>query len=86
MGNYNNIKQSSLNGEITQELFPYLWEYYEYIYNGPNKINNYNEFLQYFTNYINIPVLMPNNAILVPVQELIGKLPYIFKYLDTKHQ
>lgn len=82
--NYNQIKEESLKGNITDKLFPYLWEYVEYICNK-NKVKNlcedYQKFVQHYTLYLNTFILnkIPNT------HELFQKLPDIFKYLDTIH-
>ena len=85
MSNYNIIKQQALGGNITQELLIYLWEYYQDVA-GILKLQTYEEFCHAFNAYTNIPILMPNQSILVPVQELMEKLPTIFKFLDKKYQ
>jgi hypothetical protein len=83
--NYNQIKQESLNGNITDKLFPYLWEYYEDIPKSKKEITNYQDFVNTYNLYLNTQILN-NNQILQPVQELINKLPDIFKHLDEKYK
>lgn len=85
MNNYETIKQESLSGNITDKLFPFLWEYYQDVA-SIIKLKTYEEFCHAFTAYTNIPILMPNQSIIIPIQELIEKLPNIFNYLDKKYE
>ena len=85
MDNYNIIKQQASNGNITQDLFPYLWEYYEDVCNK-KLVASYEQFLHYFTAYINMPVLTFDQQILIPVQGLMKRLPDIFNHLDRKYE
>ena len=85
MDNYLKIKEESLKGNITDKLFPYLWEYYQ-DKASVLKVETFEEFSHAFISYTNIPVLMPGNRIITPLQELMSKLPHIFKYLDNKYK
>jgi hypothetical protein len=82
---YNQIKEETLKGSITDKLFPYLWEYYQDAAKEL-KVKTYEQFVQYFSQYINIPVLMPNGRIITPVQELMTRLPHIFKHLNETYK
>ena len=85
MDSYLQIKEESLKGNITDKLFPYLWEYYEDI--CTNKlVTQYDKFVQYFSQYLNTPVLMINGSVIMPMETFSRKLPDIFKHLDIKYK
>jgi hypothetical protein len=86
--NYTQIKQESLNGNISDKLFPYLWEYIEHKCQETNTKNlsvDYASFVNNFMRYINTPVIMTHTKVIMPQQQLLNTLPAIFKYLDTKY-
>lgn len=82
---YEKIKTKSLNGFITKELFPYLFQYYKDHANVP-ALNDYNSFSLYFTIYLNTPVIYPDGVVVQPVEELKGQLNKIFTHLDKKYE
>ena len=82
---YEKVRTKSLNGFITKELFPYLFQYYKNHAFIP-ALNDYNAFSLHFTIYLNTPVMYPDGFIAQPIEELKGQLNKIFTHLDTKYQ
>jgi hypothetical protein len=86
--NYIQIKEESLKGNITDKVFPYLWEYIEHKCketNVPNLSKDYGSFVNHFMKYINSPVIMTQTKVIMPQQQLLNTFPKIFEYLDTKY-
>ena len=82
---YQKIRDKSLAGYITRELFPYLFQYYKDHAFIP-ALNDYNMFVTHFILYINTPVVYPDGTITQPVEELKLQLNKIFTHLDKKYE
>ena len=82
---YEKVKNKSLSGYITRELFPYLFQYYKDHAFIP-ALNDYNMFVLQFTIYLNTPVIYPDGSIIQPVEELKLQLNKIFTHLDKKYE
>ena len=82
---YDKVRTKSLNGYITRELFPYLFEYYKDHAFIP-ALNDYNNFVTQFVLYLNIPIAYADGSIIQPVEELKLELNKIFTHLDKKYE
>lgn len=82
---YEKVRNKSLSGYITRDLFPYLFQYYKDHAFIP-ALNDYNMFVIHFTLYLNTPVIYPDGNIIQPVEELKLQLNKIFTHLDKKYE
>lgn len=81
---YETEKNKALNGRITRELFPYLFQYYKEVCKNPI-ITKYEDFSEYFNKYLNAPIASSTGQIEQPIESLYNSLGKIFNVLDKKY-